>query len=141
MRRREVIRLRLGKRMTVEEIAEETGYSESTVRRDFKWINGQVDKLQDPEVIKDFLMESAVHLMDHETEDLRRADRENDEKAKHRAKQSMRSTMKMLEEFTEGNEVQEEDVQDEEYIESLPENVQEEISEHAESEVEALLDE
>lgn len=140
VRRREVIRLRLGQRMTAEEIAEELGWSPETIRNDFRWIDSQIEKMKDPEVFKDYMMESAMHLMEHETRDLRDADRANDEQAKHRAKQSMRSSLKLMEGFFGDMDGSAEDADAEDYIEQLPEEVKSGLEEHAAEEIENVLE-
>lgn len=141
VRRRDVIRLKLGKRMSAPEIAEELGYSPSTIREDFQWLNDHVGKMLDDDFMQEYLMETSMHLMDHEMQDLEDADRENDKKAKTAAKQSMRSTMKMLKEFQEestGQEAQE--VSAEEWLEDLPADIQDGLTEHANDEIEGILE-
>lgn len=94
-RRRNVTRLR-AQGYTIEEISEELGYSESTIQRDIDRISSELQKLDDPDLLKRELKKGAKVLLDEEYEDLRRADVESDEKAKHRAKGSFRQTIELL---------------------------------------------
>jgi DNA-directed RNA polymerase specialized sigma24 family protein len=124
--------------MSAPEIAEELGWSVGTIRQDLSWLNSQVEKIDDPEMLQEYMQEAMVNLMDHETRDLRDADRENDEKAKHRAKQSYRSSLKMMDELF-GD--AESETADEGSFEELSEDVQDSLSEFANDEIERVLTE
>lgn len=140
VRRRNVVRLRIGKRMNAQEISEELGWSVSTIRSDLDWLSSQVAKMEEPEMFKKYMAESMLHLMDHESEDLRAADRAEDEKAKHRAKQSMRSSLKLFNEIMGDMETEQESSTDADDISELPEELQDQLSEHAGDEVENVLE-
>ena len=104
IRRRNVIRLR-SQGMNYSEIAEELCVSESTIKRDMDRINSELSKLDDPSVLAKQLKQGAKVLLEEEYDDLRSADRENDEKAKHRAKSSFRQTLEFMKKINEDIEV------------------------------------
>ncbi|MFB6237007.1 MAG: helix-turn-helix domain-containing protein [Halopenitus sp.] len=137
-RRREVVRLR-AQGYSVEEMAEELATSESTISRDLDRINSELQKLDDPDVLKKEIRRGVNTLMEHEYEDLRRADREADEKAKHRAKTSFRQTLDLLqdmeEEFTGGV-----DRSTDDWLQQQDEEVREALSNAAKGEVNQILE-
>lgn len=139
IRRWDVIRLR-AQGFTIDEIAEETGFSPQTIRNDLDRINDELSKLDDPEFLHDTLRRSAMHVLEHEYEDIQRAHAEQDEQAKHRAKQSMRATLKLIRDIE--DDVETHDVgEDDSWFENLPEDVKEKVSEAASGEVERILSE
>lgn len=138
IRRNEVVRLR-AQGYTRSEIAEEVGVSKDTIDRDIKRINNELNKLDDPEVLKRKLRKGATTLLEEEYQDLHRADREQDERAKHRAKSSMRQTLELLQniedEFSTGS------VDNvEEWLDSKPDEVREQIADAAAQDVEEILE-
>lgn len=140
IRRREVVRLKWGAGMNHQEIAEEIGVSQRTITRDVKHLRSQLSKLDDPDFLAEQLRAATQQLIEHELDDLRRADVEQDEKAKHRAKGSLRSTVKTIKEIEEDVGLTEDDEEAGEFLKGLPEDIQEQISEEAEGEIEAYLD-
>lgn len=137
IRRREVIRLRFGEGYTASEISEELGWSEATIHRDLDRIREQTAQMGDPDVIRENVLASISLLLSHEFDDLHQADRENDERAKHRAKTSFRQTLQFLDDIHE--EVSNETPSGDERLENLPERAQEVLSEVAQTEVEETL--
>lgn len=137
-RRRDVVRLR-SRGYTIEEISEETGASPSTISRDLDRINSELNKLDDPDVLKQEIRQGANLLLEHEYDDLRQAERNGDEKAKHRAKTSFRQTLELIqdmeEEFTGGVESSTDD-----WISQQPEEFRESLSEKASQEIEEMLE-
>lgn len=95
-RRREVVRLR-AQGMSTEEIAEELGWGERTIKADLEHLNKELSKWDDGDYLRRMLRDLANELYEQEFEDLRRADREGDEQAKHRAKTSARQTIELIE--------------------------------------------
>lgn len=140
MRRREVVRLKWGAGMNHQEVAEELGVSERTIDRDVKHLKSQLSKLDDPDFLGEQLRAATQQLLEHELDDLRRADREQDEKAKHRAKGSLRSTVKTIKEIEEDVGLDETEDEAGEFFDGLPEDIQEQISEEADGEVERFLE-
>lgn len=140
LRRRNVVRLRFGSRMSAPEIAEELGCSEATIYRDFEWIDDQLSKMESTEFIDAQVKAAVMQLFGHEMDDLRRAEQERDEKAKHRAKSSLRSTIKMLRTVSEDVDGAEQEDSVEEFIESLPGEAKEQVREAAEDTVENILE-
>lgn len=141
LRRREIIRLKWGSQMSNEDIAEELGCSESTILRDLRHIKDQLGKLDDPDFLKEQLRGATQQLLDHELDDLRQAEVENDEKAKHRAKSSLRSTVKVIKEVEDEIEAVSDRETADEFFDELPEDVRDGINEAARSEVEEILGE
>lgn len=137
IRRRDVIRLR-SKGYTKEEIAEETGYSEKTIQRDIKRIDEQLQKFDDPDFLKRELRKASRTLLEEEYEDLERAEREADERAKHRAKSSMRQTVELLHDLE--NEFGTTEAKDvESWLDDKDPELRETIANAAEEDVDAIL--
>lgn len=138
-RRRDVIRLK-AQNYSVPEIAEELGWHEDTIRRDLKRINDELAKWDEPEVLSKELRRLLFRVLEEEYEDLRQAEVEQDEQAKHRAKQSARSTAKTIKEVEEDLGLTE-SKDSVEWFEDLDEETQEKLTEAAGEEVEEFLGE
>lgn len=139
IRRNQVVRLR-AQGYSKEEIAEEVGVSERTVQRDIERINEELKRLDDPDVLKTELRQAVKTLLEEEYQDLHRADREQDERAKHRAKGSMRQTVELLRDLEEemgGTETRTVD----EWLKEKPDELREQIAEAAADDVDEILTE
>lgn len=139
MRRREVIRLR-AQGFSQSEIAEETGFSKSTITRDIERINAELAKLDDPDNLRRMLRQGAMELYEAEFQDLEAADREGDERAKHRAKSSMRQTLEFIEKL-EGEIGGAGESEADSWVRSLPEEEQEKLADIGGIAVEEILGE
>ena len=137
IRRREVIKLRT-KGYTQQEIAEELGVSRGTIANDLERVNSELSKLDDPDVLKREMKQAAQLLLQEEYEDLDRADREQDERAKHRAKTSFRQTIELLRDIEEETVSGTSDA-DTEWLDDVDPELKERVMDAAGDKVETML--
>lgn len=96
-RRRDVIEMHIGRKMTPAEIAEELDCSPRVVHADLKYIE---ERIGDEEgVFRNDVKMAAQNLLDHELQDLADADTLGEIDVKNATKTSLRNTLRFLNEL------------------------------------------